>query len=329
MNNTQRDIIKTMEPFVEDQLSLLKPVSESWQPADLLPNMTQEDWTSTLQECRHRSESLSDETLVVLVGNMITEEALPTYQTLLNRPPEFADATGEDDTPWARWTRGWTAEENRHGEILGRYLYLTGRVDMRSVEITIQHLLRNGFDPLAGQDPYKGLIYTSFQERATKISHGNVSRLAKESGDSLLERICSLVMGDEARHEEAYKRFVRKIIELDPSEGLLAFATMMKRMIAMPGKNMTDGNDPDLFSHFAVAAQRIGVYTANDYASIIEHLVGFWKISELSGLTSEAEEAQDHLCGLAQRYSKLADRAQAGLARQPKMPVSWIFGRSV
>ncbi len=71
---------------------------------------------------------------------------------------------------------------HRHGDLLNRYLYLTGRVDMRSVEVTIQHLITNGFNPKIKKDPYKGFIYTSFQERATKISHQNVARLANTAG---------------------------------------------------------------------------------------------------------------------------------------------------
>lgn len=70
----------------------------------------------------------------------------------------------------------------RHGDLLNRYLYLTGRVDMRSIEVTIQHLITNGFNPKIKKDPYKGFIYTSFQERATKISHQNVARLANTAG---------------------------------------------------------------------------------------------------------------------------------------------------
>ena len=82
---------------------------------------------------------LSDEVLVVLIGDLITEEALPTYQTLLNTFEGCDDPTGTTDTPWARWSRGWTSEENRHGDLLNKYLYLSGRTDMRSIEVTIQH----------------------------------------------------------------------------------------------------------------------------------------------------------------------------------------------
>ena len=68
-----------------------------------------------------------------LVGDMITEEALPTCMSMINGLDGVRDETGSDDTPWATWTRGWTAEEKRHGEALGRYLWMTGRVNGRAV----------------------------------------------------------------------------------------------------------------------------------------------------------------------------------------------------
>ena len=54
---------------------------------------------------------------------------------------------------------------------------------------------------------------------------------------------------------------------------------MLRGLIAMPGRFMDDGRDPDLFDHFAIVAQRTNVYTVRDYASIIEHLVKAWDIA--------------------------------------------------
>lgn len=326
---THTEVIKSMEGFVEGNLSLLKSVSESWQPSDILPEMVTEGWHEKIQQLQTQARGVSDELLIVLVGNAVTEEALPSYQTMINRHPGVADATGASDSPWGKWSRGWTAEENRHGEILSRYMYLSGRVDMRAFEITTQYLIRNGFDPKTDNDPYKGLIYTSFQERATKISHGNTARLANQSGDATLGKICALVTGDESRHEEAYKRFVGKIVEEDPSEAVLAFAQMMKNTVTMPARQMADGEAIDLYGQFAVVAQRIGVYTIRDYADIIDHLIDYWKISALSGLTGTAAQAQDYLGGLSLRYRKLADRAEGKLSKEPKVPFRWIFSRSV
>ena len=228
MNPHKREVIASMEDFVRDQLQLLKSVEDSWQPDDFLPNMGTENWEDSIREFRTRAQALPDDVLVVLVGDMITEEALPTYQTLLNSFEGVSDTTGTDPSPWAQWSRGWTAEENRHGDLLNKYLFLTGRVDMRAIETTIQYLLRTGFNPQAAQDPYKGFVYTSFQERATRISHSNVARLAQRAGESHLKTICGVVAGDEARHERAYTNFIKKIFELDPSGAILAFRDLMK-----------------------------------------------------------------------------------------------------
>ena len=63
-------------------------------------------------------------------------------------------------TPWARWTRAWVAEENRHGDLMNKYCYLSGRVNMKAVELTIQNLITSGMDPKTENNPYYGFIYT-------------------------------------------------------------------------------------------------------------------------------------------------------------------------
>jgi acyl-[acyl-carrier-protein] desaturase len=51
-----------------------------------------------------------------------------------------------EDGGWMKWTRHWTAEENRHGDLLNKYLYLSGRVNMRMMEVSTQYLIADGFD---------------------------------------------------------------------------------------------------------------------------------------------------------------------------------------
>ena len=60
-------------------------------------------------ELRKRAESLPDDYLVVLVGDMITEEALPTYMAMLNTLDGVRDQTGAEQTPWGRCAAGWSA----------------------------------------------------------------------------------------------------------------------------------------------------------------------------------------------------------------------------
>jgi acyl-[acyl-carrier-protein] desaturase len=323
---TKIEVIKSIENYVGENIgSLLKPVESGWQPSDFLPGMSDPGWKERIDALQKGAENLADELLVVLVGDMVTEEALPTYQTWLNRLHGITDETGASDTPWARWSRGWTAEENRHGDLLNRYLMLSGRVDMRAVEVTIHHLINNGFDPQTENDPYLGFIYTSFQERATKTSHRNVAKLAHRAGDEILHRICGTIAGDEARHEKAYKLFMTRIFEADPVGAVCSFAVMMKRKITMPAMLMRGPSDENLFLRFSKVAQRTGVYTVRDYADIIESLVKHWDIEHLFGLSDFAAQSQDYLCGLAERYRRIAERVTLSGSDQ----FSWIFGRAV
>jgi acyl-[acyl-carrier-protein] desaturase len=321
----QREVLRGLEPFVRENLALLLPVEKAWQPSDYLPDMAAMDWRDQLKALREPAGALSDGVLVVLVADMVTEEALPSYSVALNILAE--DYDGTSDRAWAKWLRGWTAEENRHGDLLNAYLRLTGRVDMRAVEVTVHHLLNNGFEARTYPDLYGGLVYTAFQERATKVSHNNVGKLAGNEGEAALLRICQKIAGDEARHEAFYTAVMGKVMDQDPAGGLVTMMTMLRRVIAMPGRLMFDGQDPDLFEHFAGVAQRLGVYTADDYAAIVEHLVKTWDVAGRS-VSGKAARAQDYLCTHAEKCRGVAARIAEGAAKQPPTAFSWISGRT-
>jgi acyl-[acyl-carrier-protein] desaturase len=312
-------------------VKLLETGDKAWQPQDFLPDLSQDGWEDEVKEWRKQAASIPDDVLVVLIGDMVTEEALPTYQTLLNTFEGCDDPTGDADTDWARWSRGWTSEENRHGDLLNKYLYLGGRCDMRNIEVTIQHLITNGFNPGAQKDPYRGFIYTSFQERATKVSHGNVARLARAEGDKNLSKICAQIAGDEGRHEKAYQLFCEEILTRDADGLIMVFGDMMRGQIVMPAELMTDGSGSNLYKDFSDVAQRLNVYTALDYADIIRHLVDRWDLKNIEGLSSEAEKEREYICKLPERYLKLAERSMNKKKKvneeEPKREFSWIHGR--
>ncbi|KAK6938312.1 Fatty acid desaturase, type 2 [Dillenia turbinata] len=328
------EIFKSLENWATQSiLPLLKPVDRCWQPSEFLPDssLPKEEFVDQVLALRERTAHLPDEYLVVLVGDMITEDALPTYQTMINTLDGVRDETGSSLSPWAQWTRAWTAEENRHGDLLRTYLYLSGRVDMLMIERTVQYLIGAGMAVGTENNPYLGFVYTSFQERATFVSHGNTARLAKESGDPVLAKICGSIASDERRHENAYSRIVEKLLEVDPNGAILAIADMMKKKITMPAHLMRDGVDPMLFEHFSAVAQRIGVYTASDYADILEFLVGRWRLEKMEGLNGEGRKAQDFVCGLSPRIRKLQERADERARKlQPQgVKFSWIFNKEL
>lgn len=305
------EVIRQLDGFVANAVeTVLVDPDKCWQPTDFLPDMSQDDALDQVKLLQERAAGIPDTIITSLIGNMITEEALPSYQTYFNL------LTGVNDegsllnpSGWVRWSKAWTAEENRHGDLLNKYLYLSGRADMKKVEQTIHRLIYNGFDPKSEKDPYQALIYTSFQERATKVSHVNTGKLADKAGDDVLSRICKTIAGDEARHEKAYKSFMSEVFKIDPNGAMLAFETMMRKQIVMPAVLMGKGsNNPNLFDQFSAITQKIGVYTGWDYARIIDHLVKLWDIENVTGLNDVASKAQDYLAGLASRYMRLADR---------------------
>ncbi|CAO1942509.1 unnamed protein product [Urochloa humidicola] len=327
------EVFRSLEGWASRSLlPLLKPVEDCWQPTDFLPDSSSEMFEHEVRELRARAAGLPDEYFVVLVGDMITEEALPTYQTMINTLDGVRDETGASACPWALWTRSWTAEENRHGDVLAKYMYLSGRVDMRMVGKTVQYLIGSGMDPGTENNPYLGFVYTSFQERATAVSHGNTARLAMAHGDGVLARTCGTIAADEKRHETAYGRIVEQLLRLDPDGAVLAIADMMRKRITMPAHLMHDGRDMGLFEHFSSVAQRLGVYTARDYADIVEFLVKRWKLESLEGgLSGEGRRARDFVCGLAPRMRRAAERAEDRAKKDEprKVKFSWIFDREV
>ncbi|XP_031120924.1 stearoyl-[acyl-carrier-protein] 9-desaturase 6, chloroplastic-like [Ipomoea triloba] len=328
------EIFKSLESWASSSvLPLLKPVEKCWQPNEFLPDPSRpsDEFFDEVRALRERTSQLPDDYFVVLVGDMITEDALPTYQTMINTLDGVRDETGASQNPWAAWTRAWTAEENRHGDLLRTYLYLSGRVDMTMIEKTVQYLLGVGMDPGTENNPYLGFVYTSFQERATFVSHGNTARLAKEGGDLVLARICGSIAADERRHENAYANIVEKLLEVDPNGAMLAIADMMRKKITMPAHLMYDGQDINLFEHFSAVAQRLGVYTAHDYADILEFLIGRWKLEKMEGLNGDGRGAQDFVCRLPLRIRKLQERADERAKKLAPRGVkfSWIFNREV
>jgi len=129
LSNVRIEVMKYLgqkiDALVDDYL---KPIETNWQPADLLPVSSAETFLADIKQIQEEAKALPYDYMAVLVGDTITEEALPTYESWL------MDMVGiEQGEPrgWSKWIRGWTAEENRHGDLLNKYLYLSGRVNMR------------------------------------------------------------------------------------------------------------------------------------------------------------------------------------------------------
>jgi acyl-[acyl-carrier-protein] desaturase len=304
----RREVMQHIEKYMLKMMpEYLKPIDENWQPSDFLPDASKDDFFQRVKELQQSAGELSYDLVAVLIGDTITEEALPTYESWL----AMVDGVSRDEEGgWMKWNRHWTAEENRHGDLLNKYLYLSGRVDMRQMEASTQYLIADGFDIGTGHDPYRNFIYTSFQELATNVSHRRVASLAKKDGDTLLSRMCGVIASDEARHAKAYKDFIKQIFEVDASEAMIAFEDMMRKKIVMPAHFLREIGMPigQLFGHFTDAAQRLGVYTAVDYVDILKQLIVDWNIESKTELNDAGEKARDYILALPDRLLRVADR---------------------
>src|SRR5690606_34629230 len=168
------------------------------------------------------------------------------------------------------------------------------------------------FDIGTDRDPYRNFVYTSFQELATNVSHRRTATIAKKYGNPHLSKMCGVIASDEMRHAKAYKDFVSRIFEVDPSEMMLAFEDMMRKKIVMPAHFLreTGVQMGQTFSHFSDAAQRLGVYTTYDYIEIMESLMLDWGLENMGGLNTQAEKARDYVLALPARLKRIAERTR-------------------
>lgn len=314
MNFIDKDVDAYMDKF------LISP-DKIWQPTDFLPDSSSENFLEEIRELRELSKDLPYDFWITLIGDTITEEALPSYESWIM---EIEGVDQENRNGWAKWFRAWTAEENRHGDVLNKFLYLSGRVNMREVEISTHYLIADGFDIGTSHDPYKNFVYTSFQELATYISHDRVAKLARQMGVKNLARMCKIIAGDEMRHHLAYAEFVKRIFEVDPSEMMLSFNYMLKLKIVMPAHFLRESGEPmgKAFEIFSDSAQRLGIYTSLDYVDIIRKLINMWQIDKITNLTDEAEKAREYIMKLPDRLDRIAQRI---VVPETSPRLKWVY----
>ena len=63
-----------------------------------------------------------------------------------------------------------------------------------------------------------------------------------------------------------------------------------------------------LWTHFSDAAQRVMVYTTQDYIDILKSLLVDWNIDKMSELNDQAEKARNYLMALPQRLERASER---------------------
>ena len=286
------EVLQDLEEKVRELMEAHERKRELWFPSDLLGPAPDEDPKAHLAELRARAEGIPDPARAALALNLLTEEGLPHFHRLL------AVYLG-DDSFWRSWNNLWTAEEDRHGQVLHDYARDTRILQQRKLEEMQFEYLRAGFHPEWDRDPYRVFAYTTVQERATQFSHSETGKIVAEY-EPRLGLILSQVAKEEARHYTFYRTVFEEILKRDPDQALHS-ASFILPAIDMPGVTMPG------FKDLADVIRRAGIYGPRDYLRIVQEQIRYWKIESLEGLNELGRKAQEKILGIPARLKRIAE----------------------
>src|SRR6478672_12916591 len=84
LTNTRLEVMKFLEKDIDGYVDqYLIPIETIWQPTDFLPASDSEEFFDQIKEMRELAKDLPYDFWIVLIGDMVTEEALPTYESWL------------------------------------------------------------------------------------------------------------------------------------------------------------------------------------------------------------------------------------------------------
>ena len=287
------EVLLDLEDVVKDLIAKHEAKRELWYPSDLLP-ADQDNYVDEkkLAELRDRARAIPDNARVALALNILTEEGLPHFHRLI------AENLGSR-TFWNAWNNLWTAEEDRHGNILRDYVRDTRLLNFSVLERLQFKYIRAGFNPDWKGDPYKIFVYTTCQEKATQVSHLNTGKLTTNM-EPLLDSITQKIAQDESRHYAFYMSIFKEILERDPNAALESAASIMPS-IDMPGISVVNFND------YADVVRRSGIYGPRDFMKIIEQLISLWNIDVIQNLNALGRRAQEKIMSIPSRLEKVAE----------------------
>jgi acyl-[acyl-carrier-protein] desaturase len=286
------EVLSDMEDIVADLMQKHEEKRELWFPSDFLPADETTNEELYLKQVRERAKGIPLSGRVALALNLITEEGLPHFHRLI------AVHLGNDSF-WKNWNFLWTAEEDRHGNVIRDYCRDSRIMNFTAVEKAQFQYVRSGFEPEWDKDPYRVFVYTSAQERATQISHDGTGRVCGAYEPTLQKILHSIAM-DDARHYTFYRSVFSEVLKRDPDEALASAATILPS-IDMPGHSLRN------FNEYADVVRRSGIYGPRDYISVVEALIKAWGLDTLCNLKEQGKKAQEKILAIPERLKKVAE----------------------
>ena len=305
---TDLQLLHELEPVVERNLNRHLAVRKDWNPHDYIPWSDGKNYYALGGQDWHPEQSqLSELAQVAMVQNLLTEDNLPSYHR------EIAMNLGMDGA-WGHWVNRWTAEENRHGIALRDYLVVTRAIDPVELEKLRVEQMTRGFSPgqnkqgdLFAESLFDSVVYVTFQELATRVSHRNTGKACNETiADQLLAR----VSGDENLHMIFYRDVTEAGFDISPDQAMKSLHRVL-RNFRMPGFTVPE------FRRKAVIIAVGGVYDPRIHLDdVVMPVLKKWRIFERDDFTGEAAKMRDDLGILVEELEEACEKFEVSKQRR-------------
>jgi acyl-[acyl-carrier-protein] desaturase len=307
-NLTDLHLLRELEPVVEKNLNRHLSMRKDWNPHDYIPWSDGKNYYALGgQDWEPEQSQLSEVAQVAMVQNLLTEDNLPSYHR------EIAMNFGMDGA-WGQWVNRWTAEENRHGIALRDYLVVTRAVDPIQLEQLRVEQVTRGFSPgqnaqgdLFAERLFDSVIYVTFQELATRVSHRNTGKACNETiADQLLARVSA----DENLHMIFYRDVSEAGFEIAPDQAMHSLHRVL-RNFKMPGYTVPE------FRRKAVIIAVGGVYDPRIHLDdVVMPVLKKWRIFEREDFTGEAARMRDDLGKLVEELEDASQKFEESKQRR-------------
>jgi acyl-[acyl-carrier-protein] desaturase len=305
---TELQLLRELEPVVEQNINRHLQMRKDWNPHDYIPWAEGKNFYALGGQDWHPEQSkLSEVAQVAMLQNLLTEDNLPSYHR------EIA-MNFSMDGPWGWWVNRWTAEENRHGIALRDYLLVTRSIDPLELEELRVEQVTRGFSP--GQGPqgemfaeslFDSVIYVTFQELATRVSHRNTGKACNEPiADQLLQRVSA----DENLHMIFYRDVSAAGLDIAPNQAMKSLHRVL-RNFKMPGYTVPE------FRRKAVIIAVGGVYDPRIHLDdVVKPVLKKWRIFEREDFTGEAAAMRDDLGELVAELEDTCEKFEIAKERR-------------
>jgi acyl-[acyl-carrier-protein] desaturase len=296
---TNLQLLDELEPVVEDLLNRHLSMFKEWNPHDYVPWSDGKNFYALDgQDWEPGQSRLPDVAQVAMVQNLLTEDNLPSYHR------EIA-MNFSVDGPWGQWINRWTAEEARHSTALRDYLVVTRAVDPVALEKLRMEQMTRGFSPgqnqqgeMFAESLFDSVMYVSFQELATRVSHRNTG---KASEDPIAERLMARVSHDENLHMIFYRDVSAAGLDIAPNQAMKSVHRIL-RNFKMPGYTVPE------FRRKAVIIAVGGVYDPRIHLDeVVMPVLRKWRIFEREDFTGDAARMRDDLAVLVKELEQASD----------------------